>query len=1057
MRAAAGQVARQAHRALHLLLGFCILLLLAAGILAWRLSQGPIELDFLARAIEATANAEEADSRVEVGRAAIGWEGWREGHLTPIELRLSGVRLRDADGAVRAELPDSAVSLSIPWLLRGELAPGRLELQQPELRLRRAADGSVSVMLDGDRTPAEAPVPVAPGTSPLGELLNEMMRPPSDETPRAALRALRIIGGRVTVEDASLGAVWSLENTTVELRRLSAGGIIGQGSAMLRLGEARVALSFTGEVLGRPAQISFRLALPEVQPMLLAAAAPTLAPLAHLDAPARIEAAGRLEADGTPRLLQATIGAGAGRLALGEGRRITIARLDAALELTPQTARLPWATLRLAGANAPVVNATAEAREEDGRWRGMATLALDQVAFADLPQYWPEGLGSGERRWILENITAGHARNGQWRFEGEAAADLSAFRLTGLSGTLDVAEATVHWLRPIPPIQQVSGQVSFGLPEITARASTGRQSGTALQAREATLRFLFPDGAPPQADFQIGLAGPVPDLLTVLQHPRLKLFERRPLPLKDPQGAVEGRVNLSFPLIDQLPVEQLRVRAQARLREVRLADVLLGRPLERGQFELTADNDGLRVNGTATLAEISARLGVEMDFRQGPATQVTMRETVQARADARALAALGLASEEVMHGPVGLDVRTEHRRNGAGRANIRADLRDTTLTLGPLAWSKPPGQGAGAEAVLRLSGENLEGIESFRIEAPSLLLRGSAAFARGGRLERATISDGQVDASRFAGEARPPAQPGGSWNVVLRGPVLDLRRTMAEESAPQAAAQPGAERGPVLTIDGRFDRVLLGPQRELGMVEARVAVDGRGVVREGQLAGRAGARGGFEVAITPAGAGRSLRVAAEDAGALLRSFGLIRHVEGGRLTVDASYAHNGPGAPLSGTAEMADFSVHNAPGFAKLLQAMTLYGLVEALSGPGLGFSRLIAPFSLTPDTLTLDQARAFSASLGLTAKGNFDRHRNRLQLEGTIVPAYIFNSLLGNLPILGRLFSPETGGGVFAATFRLQGPADDPQVSVNPLAALTPGFLRGLFGIGQAQPQAQQ
>jgi hypothetical protein len=171
--------------------------------------------------------------------------------------------------------------------------------------------------------------------------------------------------------------------------------------------------------------------------------------------------------------------------------------------------------------------------------------------------------------------------------------------------------------------------------------------------------------------------------------------------------------------------------------------------------------------------------------------------------------------------------------------------------------------------------------------------------------------------------------------------------------------------------------------------------------------------------------------------------------------VAATYAHNGPGAPLSGTAEMDDFAVRNAPAFGKLLQAMTLYGLLEAMAGPGLGFSRLIAPFTLTPETLTLADARAFSASLGLTAKGTLDRRRQRLAMEGTIVPAYIFNSLLGNIPILGRLFSPEAGGGVFAATFRLQGPLDDPQVSVNPLAALTPGFLRGLFGIGQqpAQP----
>jgi hypothetical protein len=130
--------------------------------------------------------------------------------------------------------------------------------------------------------------------------------------------------------------------------------------------------------------------------------------------------------------------------------------------------------------------------------------------------------------------------------------------------------------------------------------------------------------------------------------------------------------------------------------------------------------------------------------------------------------------------------------------------------------------------------------------------------------------------------------------------------------------------------------------------------------------------------------------------------------------------------------------------------------MVEALSGPGLGFARMVAPFTLTPDALVLEEARAFSASLGLTAKGTLDRRRQALAMEGTIVPAYLFNTLLGNIPLLGRLFSPETGGGLFAATFRMQGPLDDPQVSVNPLAALTPGFLRGLFGLGQtADPPA--
>jgi hypothetical protein len=131
---------------------------------------------------------------------------------------------------------------------------------------------------------------------------------------------------------------------------------------------------------------------------------------------------------------------------------------------------------------------------------------------------------------------------------------------------------------------------------------------------------------------------------------------------------------------------------------------------------------------------------------------------------------------------------------------------------------------------------------------------------------------------------------------------------------------------------------------------------------------------------------------------------------------------------------------------------MTLYGLVDVLSGPGLNFARAVAPFRLTPEALELTDARAFSSSLGVTVKGRVLRERpgvrTLLELEGTIVPAYMFNALLGNIPILGRIFSPETGGGLFAATWRVQGPVDQAQVTMNPLAALTPGFLRGLFGI---------
>jgi hypothetical protein len=92
-----------------------------------------------------------------------------------------------------------------------------------------------------------------------------------------------------------------------------------------------------------------------------------------------------------------------------------------------------------------------------------------------------------------------------------------------------------------------------------------------------------------------------------------------------------------------------------------------------------------------------------------------------------------------------------------------------------------------------------------------------------------------------------------------------------------------------------------------------------------------------------------------------------------------------------------------------------------------------------------------------MTAKGSVDLNAQTVDMQGTVVPAYFFNTLLGRIPLVGRLFSPEQGGGLFAATYSARGPIDDPQVSVNPLAALTPGFLRGLFGIfDQGKPSGK-
>ena len=43
----------------------------------------------------------------------------------------------------------------------------------------------------------------------------------------------------------------------------------------------------------------------------------------------------------------------------------------------------------------------------------------------------------------------------------------------------------------------------------------------------------------------------------------------------------------------------------------------------------------------------------------------------------------------------------------------------------------------------------------------------------------------------------------------------------------------------------------------------------------------------------------------------------------------------------------------------------------------------------------------------------------------------------------------------MIAFNYTMKGPIDDPAVTVNPLSALTPGFLRRLFDVFDAPPPA--
>ena len=1028
-----------------------------ATVLVWRLSQGPLELSWLVARIEQVINAPENPTRFSVGGAALTWDGFQHGLDRPLDLRLTDIAVSDQNGRRRIHIPSADVSLYFRYLMLLEIVPRAIEIDGAALTMIRSADGTISLDMGSLTETADgmtAPLIARPAGPTLPELLRELADPLGNGGPRAFyshLQVLRVSKAAITILDHRQQTTWNVTQAEVHLNRRPQGGIEGSAMLELALGGERATLTATGTVDPADGGARVSLQMSPLTPATLARAAPGLAVLAGLDAPVRINADLSVDAELKPLSGAMRVDVGAGHLWIGQDA-IPLANAGVTLSARPDTVTID--TLRLSVLGRPdgaptAVRASGTVRRAADSVSASLTLGFDQVLFADLPNLWPKGVGTDTRDWLLENITTGVARNGKVQLEVRGRSDLSRIEVTRVSGGVDGEDLTVHWLRPVLPIERGRARLNFldhdNLEIIlaSARQRGGARGGylTATSGRMVITGLSVKDQF---AAIDADVVGSVPAAIGLLREPRLGLLEKQKIDFKEPAGDATFKLAIRFPLEKDLKIEELSVKVNAQLSKLRLAGMVAGRDIDQGEIELEAINTGLTIKGRAQLAAIPVQLEGMMDFRDGAATQVQRRISINGRASARQLAAAGLDGEDWLDGDVSGSATWTERRNGTADVTFDADLTQAILSVPPAAWQKPAGAPARGSGRLMLVKDQMRVIEQVRLDGDGASFRGTIDAADGRiagiRIDRATFGRSDVRGTiRF-----PPGQP---VLVNLTGPALDVGDKIRQKEPKSPRLAPNAPPAGSWTLESRFDQVFLAHGRTASNVNATGRFDGR-IYAALSVQGRLAADKSFRLDITGPRGQRRLGVAADDAGALLLGLDLVKSMQGGVLDVSGTFDDSRAGYPLTGSAKINDFRVRGSVGLAKLLQAMTLYGLVDVLRGPGIGFSELIAPFRMDDTQITLDNARAFSSSLGITAKGNLFPHDDRVDMEGTIVPAYFFNSLLGSIPLVGRLFSPETGGGLFAARYTLRGPLDDPSVFVNPLSALTPGFLREIFGI---------
>ena len=92
-----------------------------------------------------------------------------------------------------------------------------------------------------------------------------------------------------------------------------------------------------------------------------------------------------------------------------------------------------------------------------------------------------------------------------------------------------------------------------------------------------------------------------------------------------------------------------------------------------------------------------------------------------------------------------------------------------------------------------------------------------------------------------------------------------------------------------------------------------------------------------------------------------------------------------------------------------------------------------------------------------MTIQGNMDRSLNNINLSGSVIPAYVLNSLLSKSPLLSQIITGGKHEGIFSVSYTVQGSRANPIVRVNPVSLFTPGFLRKIFDFDSKESEEEK
>ena len=398
----------------------------------------------------------------------------------------------------------------------------------------------------------------------------------------------------------------------------------------------------------------------------------------------------------------------------------------------------------------------------------------------------------------------------------------------------------------------------------------------------------------------------------------------------------------------------------------------------------------------------------------------------------------GLLGRAYLTGEVPLEVQALLNDESLLSADTALDLGEARIDLSEIGWVKPKGVPAKASVRYEKLGDDTKSTILFTTE--DARIDGEYSLGPDSKLVSATLRRAYLkNKADLSGDVSRAA--GGGLALSLKGTYLDLSGAMSGLGGASDTANSSTT---PLTIDAELETLTLRPGLDMraAILKARTGANGLAFFEASGKADDGSPLLAKYDATVPGGA--TVNIESGNAGFMAQALLGADFLEGGKLELKGKF--NKDSSPANIEIGLTNVRMRNAPFLTQILSLASLRGLADTLSGEGVLFSRIDIPLKIADGRYVVTGAKAQGPALGLTTSGYVESKTGGIEFDGVLVPSFGLNSALGQIPIIGDLVVGRDGEGVFSLTYSVNGTLEKANVSVNPLSALAPGVIRRIF-----------